>query len=225
MTEFWEAAFIEKQAMWGFEPAVSAIVTKDLFLENGVNNVLIPGIGYGRNARIFRDNGMTVMGIEISQTAIDLARTHFGDDIQIYHGSVTDMPFDSEVYGGIFCFALIHLLGARERQNLIANCYAQLAPGGTMVFLAISKKAPMFQKGTCISPDRYETLPGVKLFFYDADSVRREFGAYGLVDCTDFIEPGKYSNDAPPLPFLMIRCRKEQTPPDIHTPTAGSNEE
>lgn len=25
MTEFWESSFIEKQAMWGFEPAYSAI--------------------------------------------------------------------------------------------------------------------------------------------------------------------------------------------------------
>lgn len=209
MTEFWEAAFIEKQEMWGFEPADSAIAAKDLFLENGIKKVLIPGIGYGRNAWIFRDNGMTVTGIEISRTAIDLARTHFGDDIRIHHGSVTGMPFDSEIYDGIYCFALIHLLDARERQNLIDRCYAQLAPGGYMIFVTISKNAPMYQKGTLISPDRYETLPGVMLFFYDADSVRREFGAYGLVDCTDFIEPGKNSSDAPPLQFLMIRCRKE----------------
>lgn len=209
MTEFWEAAFIEKQEMWGFEPAASAVAAKDLFLEKGVKNVLIPGIGYGRNARIFHDNGMAVTGIEISRTAIDLANTHFGNDIHIHHGSVTDMPFDSNVYDGIFCFALIHLLDESERKTLIANCFAQLAPGGYMIFVTISKKAPMFQKGTRISRDRYETLPGVRIFFYDADSVRREFGAYGLVDCTEIVEPNNHAKDAPPLKFLMIRCRKE----------------
>lgn len=222
MTEFWEAAFIEKQEMWGLEPAASSIVTKDLFLENGTNHVLIPGIGYGRNARVFRENGMTVTGIEISRTAIDLARAQFGDDIHIHHGSVTAMPFDTKMYDGIFCFALIHLLDAQERMNLIAACFAQLAPGGYMVFVTISKKAPMYQKGTCIGPERYETLPGVRIFFYDADSVRKEFGAYGLVDCTDFIEPGKHSIDAPPLQFLMIRCRKDETPFESSTPTVYS---
>lgn len=224
MTEFWEAAFIEKQEMWGFEPANSAIVTTELFLENGINSVLIPGIGYGRNAWVFRENGMTVTGIEISRTAIDLARAHFGDDIHIHHGSVTDMPFDTKLYGGIFCFALIHLLDAHERAKFIADCFAQLAPGGYMVFVTISKKAPMYQKGACIGPERYETLPGVRIFFYDADSVRREFGAHGLVECADFTEPGKHSNGAPPpLQYLMIRCRKEKTPFNDSTPTGDSN--
>lgn len=209
MTEFWEAAFIEKQEMWGLQPADSAIAANDLFLEKGVKNVLIPGIGYGRNARIFRDNGMTVTGIEVSRTAIDLAKAHFGDDIHIHHGSVTDMPFDSKVYDGIFCFALIHLLNERERKALIANCFAQLAPGGYMIFVTISKMAPMFQRGTCIGPDHYETMPGVRIFFYDAESVRREFGAYGLLDFTEIVEPNNHAKDAPPLEFLMIRCRKD----------------
>ena len=212
MTEFWEAAFIEKQEMWGFQPADSAIAANDLFVATGAKKVLIPGIGYGRNARIFRDNGMTVTGIEISETAIDLAKRHYGDDIHIYHGSVSRMPFDTQLYDGIFCFALIHLLNARERKALIAKCFAQLAPGGYMIFVTISKKAPMYQKGTRISPDRYETLPGVKIFFYDAHSIEREFGAYGLVDWPEIIEPGKHAKNAPPLEFLMIRCRKELTP-------------
>lgn len=48
----------EKQTMWGFEPSVTAILTKDFFLENGVKDKLITGIGYGRNAKVFIDNGI-----------------------------------------------------------------------------------------------------------------------------------------------------------------------
>ena len=53
MTEFWEQAFKQKQEMWGLEPAKSAVLTKDFFVEQQIKNVLIPGIGYGRNAQIF----------------------------------------------------------------------------------------------------------------------------------------------------------------------------
>lgn len=74
MTEFWEEAFKDKQEMWGLKPAKSTVLTKDFFAEHKIKNVLIPGIGYGRNAQIFIDNGITVTGIEISQTAIDLAK-------------------------------------------------------------------------------------------------------------------------------------------------------
>src|SRR5690606_14000064 len=92
--EFWESSFKEKQEMWGFEPSNSAILTKDYFIQESVKNILIPGIGYGRNAQIFSDNGITVTGIEISKTAIEMAIKHYGTDIFIYHGSVTEMPFD-----------------------------------------------------------------------------------------------------------------------------------
>lgn len=97
MTEFWEANFNEKQEMWGFDPSHSALLVKDFFAEKGVKNILIPGIGYGRNAYIFTDGGIAVTGIEISKTAIEMARKHYGADMTIYHGSVIDMPFDNNL--------------------------------------------------------------------------------------------------------------------------------
>jgi len=53
MTEFWESSFIEKQAIWGFGPTDSAMLTKDFFLQKNIKNILILGIGYGRNAKVF----------------------------------------------------------------------------------------------------------------------------------------------------------------------------
>ena len=53
MTEFLEASFIEKQTMWGFEPAYSAIIAADYFIERNLKDILLPGIGYGRNAKVF----------------------------------------------------------------------------------------------------------------------------------------------------------------------------
>lgn len=207
MTEFWEASFIEKQAMWGFEPSASTILTRDFFLENGVKDILIPGIGYGRNAKLFIDSGMQVTGIEISKTAIDLARQN-GIDSTIYHGSVADMPFDSKLYDGVFCHALIHLLNSRERKKFIEDCYRQLNPNGYMVFTAVSKKAPMFGRGRQLSTDRFEIMQGVKLFFYDSNSVNREFGKYGLLEFSEIDEPNTRDKKQPPVKFMRITCQK-----------------
>jgi SAM-dependent methyltransferase len=197
--EFWETAFLEKEEMWGFEPAKSAVLTRDFFVQQGVKNVLIPGIGYGRNAQVFRKSGMAVTGIEISQTAITMARKHYGPDLTIHHGSVTDMPFDDGRYEGIFCYALVHLLDGDERAKLIRDCYRQLAEGGYMVFTAISKAAPTYGKGTCLGPDRYELVPGAKLYFYDQESTSAEFGPAGLVEITEVSES---------QPFYVIRCQR-----------------
>lgn len=139
MAEFWENAFKDKQEMWGLKPAESAVLTKDFFIEHKVKNVLVPGIGYGRNAQVFMDTGMSVTGIEISKTAIELAQKHFGNDLKIYCGSVTSMPFDNKLFDGIFCYGLIYLLSKDERAKLILDCFNQLTEGGVMVFTAITK--------------------------------------------------------------------------------------
>ncbi|NYE04449.1 SAM-dependent methyltransferase [Bacillus niacini] len=206
--EFWESSFIEKETMWGFEPSDSAILTKDFFLQKDVNDILIPGIGYGRNAKVFIDNGINVTGIEISKTAIELARQN-GLNIDIFHGSVTDMPFDNKLYDGIFCYALLHLLNAHEREKFIKDCYNQLKPNGYMIFTTVSKDAPMFGKGKQLDKDYYEIMEGVKMFFYDSDSVKGDFEKYGLVEFSEIDEPNKNMENKPSINFIMVTCKKE----------------
>jgi SAM-dependent methyltransferase len=197
--EFWESSFIEKQEMWGFEPSNSAVLTKDFFVEKSIKNILIPGIGYGRNAQVFRDNGIKVTGIEISKTAIEMAEKHYGNEMTIYHGSVTDMPFDQSRYDGIFCYALIHLLDSNERDKLIRDCYGQLSENGYMVFTVISKEAHTYGKGKFLSKDRYEIFERVNMFFYDRASIHAEFDQAGLFEIIEITEN---------FPFFLIKCKK-----------------
>ncbi|CAK6477843.1 MULTISPECIES: class I SAM-dependent methyltransferase [Peribacillus] len=208
MTEIWESSFMENQMMWGFEPSDSAILTKDFFLEKKVKDLLIPGIGYGRNAKVFTDNGIHVTGIEISKTAIELARQN-DLNLNIFHGSVTDMPFDNKLYDGIFCYALIHLLNNREREKFIKDCFNQLKPNGYMIFTTISKGAPMFGKGKQLGKDYFEIMEGMKMFFYDSDSIKQEFGNYGLIEFSEIVEPHKNMENKPPFKFIMVKCQKD----------------
>ncbi len=198
--EFWESNFRQKQEMWGMEPAQSALLTKDFFVQENIKNILIPGIGYGRNAQVFRDSGIAVTGIEISASAIEMAHKHYGNDMVIHHGSVTDMPFDNKQYDGIFCYALIHLLNADERQKLIRDCYNQLTENGCMVFTMISKAAPNYGQGRLISKDRYELHEGAPIYFYDREAVQEAFGSYGLFEISQLSEN---------FPFFLSKCRKK----------------
>lgn len=193
--------------MWGFEPTDSAILTKNFFLEKNVRDILVPGIGYGRNAKVFIDNGLNVTGIEISKTAIDLARQN-ELDINIFHGSVSDMPFDNKLYDGIFSHALLHLLNNEEREKFIKDCYDQLKPNGYMILTTVSKKAPMFGKGKQLDKDYFEIMEGVKMFFYDSDSIKQEFEKHGLVEFTEIDEPSKDMKNKPSINFIVIKCKK-----------------
>lgn len=207
MTDIWENAFAERQEMWGLEPTESAIMANDFFKKQHIKNVLIPGIGYGRNAKLFVDNGIKVTGIEISETAIKLAEKHFGAVMKIYHGSVTDMPFDPELYESVFCYGLIYLLDFEERKKLIRDCYNQLQSDGYMIFSVISTNSPNYGLGKQIGENHFEIQGGPRLFFYDEEAIQKEFGAYGLMEFFEIDEPVNKGVNSPPFKFWFLKCR------------------
>ncbi len=188
----------------GGKPSNTSVIVANYFDEKNLKDILIPGIGYGRNAKPFIQHNMEVTGIEISQTAINIARENKVNN-KIYHGSVLDMPFENKLYDGIASFSLIHLLNEDERKEFIDNCYNQLKPGGYMVFTAVSEKSPMYGKGTKFTENYYEMPYGVKLFFYNSKLIEKQFGDYGLID---FVDIDEVNEDKPPINVLMIKCQK-----------------
>ncbi|MGR3810298.1 class I SAM-dependent methyltransferase [Jiulongibacter sp. NS-SX5] len=198
MSEFWENHFKAKKEMWGQKAAHSAELAFDI-LDQNAKTLLIPGIGYGRNARVFVENGFEVTGIEISETAIALAKERFDNRLKIFHGSVSDMPYDKNTYDAIYCHAVIHLLDSNERIQLLQNCYRQLRNGGLMIFTAISQSAQQFGKGLEVSENRYETHAGAPIFYYSEEHIRKEFSPFGLTE---------YSEIQEDQPMFFVICRK-----------------
>ena len=207
MSDFWEDKFQKIGLLWSFEPADSAIFARDLFAEKGFKSVLIPGVGYGRNAKTFIDNGFEVTGIEISETAIRLAREN-GLDFQIYHGSVKRMPYGKSLYDGIFCYALLHLLNQNDRRQFLKKCFDQLQPGGMMVFIVVSKENKLYGNGRPVSIDRFLIDKGLTVFFYDSATIEKEFSTYGLVDYCEIDEPVKHMPNEEPMKFWRVVCQK-----------------
>ena len=208
MNEFWESNFLGKRTIWGWQPADTTLAVKALFRENNINKILIPGFGYGRNAKTFIEDGFDVTGIEISKTAIEISKEHIKGEYRLYHGSVVDMPFGKERYHGIFCYALIHLLKKNERAKLIQDCYDQLEDNGIMVFIMLSINDARYGKGGKISSNTYLTKHGVALFFYDFNSLEKEFGAFGLKVAEEINEPLNSTGNKPAEKFWKVICKK-----------------
>lgn len=204
MTEFWETAFKSNTRMWGEHPTDNAGTVLKLFQKHHINSVLIPGFGYGRNAKVFYDNGFEVTGIEISKTAIERARKYFGSDVTIHQGAVANMPFDEKKYPSIYCYSLIHLLSTAGRKKLIADCYEHLKPKGIMVFVALSIKDKRFGVGQELEKNTFHSPNGLNLYFYDEASVNEEFGKYNMMEAKEINEPLESPNEK----HWMIVCKK-----------------
>jgi SAM-dependent methyltransferase len=209
MEEYWESKFRTEGALWDFFPSDSANRTAELFRGNKFKQVLIPGFGYGRNGRLFSESGFDVTGIEISGTAIELARSN-GINCEIHHGSVTSMPFDTKFFDGIFCYALIHLLNSKERKAFLNSCFSQLEQNGIMIFVVTSVRNSMYGSGKYLSKDRFRIPDGLSVFFYNEESIVREFSPYGLSSYEEIDEPVKFMKGQPPLKMYYITCTKEK---------------
>ena len=189
MTEFWESAFQENKRMWGEQPTDNAWTVLRLFKRHHLKSILIPGFGYGRNAKVFYDAGMDVTGIELSGTAIERARKQFNSNVKIYHASVTDMPFDNTWYESIYCYSLIHLLNKTDRIQLITNCYSLLKYNGLMVYVALSINDKRFGVGERIEKNTFRSPHGLILYFYDEASIKEEFGSCHIIALKEIDEP------------------------------------
>lgn len=204
MDEFWESTYRGNDKMWGENPTDNAWNVLELFQKNKIKNVLIPGFGYGRNAKVFYDNGFKVAGIEISKTAIERARRYFGNDVTIHCGSVTDMPFDKASFESIYCYSLIHLLDEVDRLKLIEDFYDQLISNGLMVFVALSANDKRFGVGNEVKKNTFHSPHGLTLYFYDEKSVKKEFGKYNIIALKEINEPGENPTER----HWMIVCKK-----------------
>ncbi|WP_247001384.1 hypothetical protein [Arenibacter sp. F26102] len=94
----------------------------------------------------------------------------------ICHSSINNMPFASRK------------LVKKESQQLILNCYEQLIEKGSMLFSAITNEAPNFGMEKRIGKDCYELHKGAKVFYYDKQSVKEEFGEVGLFEIIEIDE-------------------------------------
>jgi len=84
------------------------------------------------------------------------------------------------------------LLNKTARRIFLKSCYNQLKTGGLMIFTVVSKQANMFGNGRQLSKDRFEIMKGLNVYFYDSDSVKKEFADFGLTEFKDIEEPIKH---------------------------------
>jgi SAM-dependent methyltransferase len=194
MNPFWEERFSEEGRIWGDNPSPTALLAIDRFKKAGVREVLVPGSGYGRNAGAFARAGFAVTGIEISETAVTMARRG-SSDVRYHQGSVLDMPFDDSVYDGIYCFSVLHLFRKNDRAAFLGRCRDQLKDGGVLFFTVFSDKDPGFGTGRKVEENTFESKPGREVHYYSREDLVSEFRGFEIIRTGIVEEPEDHGNE------------------------------
>jgi SAM-dependent methyltransferase len=193
MKDYWNKRFRNGGMIWSDNPSKSALDAIEKFRSYQINDVLILGIGYGRNARPFIECGYSVTGVEIADEAIKiLNKSDLRNKIgKIYQGSLLDMPFNNKLYDAIFSFNVIHLFCETDRYAIIKKCKNILNPYGLVYFAAMSEFDTGFGKGAEIEKNTFDEKGKPVHFFSDAD-LRKHFMEFEILDTGLINEPEEH---------------------------------
>ncbi len=165
MENYWNKRFIKEKLVWGIKPGNVAIESEKIFKKNDAKNILVMGIGYGRNGKIFVEHGYNVDGVEYSEEAIALGKI-FCPRINFINGSVLDIDLNKK-YDGIFCYSILHLFQGSDRDKLIGNCIRHCNEHGIIVISCCSTKDKTYGIGNKIEENTYEIKQGKIMHFYN----------------------------------------------------------
>jgi SAM-dependent methyltransferase len=179
--EYWEKRFLDGGKIWGDKPSRTAFHALELFKRHGVNKILVPSAGYGRNTKLFADANLEVLAIEFSESAISIAK-NFNPKTQFFQGSVLDMPFNDELYDGIYCCNVLHLFLMDDRISFLKKCYKKLRTNGYIFFVVFSDKEGSYGKGKRIEENTFESKPKRPLHYFTEIDLKEHFKEYTLVD-------------------------------------------
>ena len=199
--EYWEKRFLDGGKIWGDKPSRTANYALELFKSHDVNKILVPGAGYGRNTKLFTDANLEVVGIEISESAINIAR-NLNPKTQFFQGSVLNMPFDGEKYDGIYCCNVLHLFLKEDRISFLKKCYKQLRPKGFIFFVVFSDKERSYGKGKRIEKNTYESKPWRPVHYFTEIDLKEHFKEYSVIE-TGLIEDIENHGDLGPHTHIL----------------------
>ena len=193
--EYWDGRFTEEGKIWGDSPSKSAHDALRLFLANGVRSVLVPGSGYGRNTKLFAISGLDVAGVEISETAFNMA-SQFDPRSKFYNGTVLDMSFDNRKYDAIYCFNVLHLFRQPERELFLQQCVRKLKDKGLAYFTVFSNEEESFGQGNETESSTFESKPGRPVHYFTEEDLRQHFHQFEIMKIGTIKDPENHGGHA-----------------------------
>lgn len=122
-------------------------------------SILDAGCGTGRDTKLFHEKGAKVVGVDISEGLLEVARRE-NPDITFIAANFTELPLEDQSFDGVWSHAsLVHLETLEEVRSALSEFHRVLKPEG---FLYVYVKKQEGEEKTAIVSD---SLSGHDRFF------------------------------------------------------------
>jgi len=164
------------------------------------------GCGLGNSALYLSSKGFNVTAVDISPTAIGIARENARKKDLQCNFIAADVLGDLKEIEGTFDFGydweLLHHIFPEERKKYVDNIFRMLNPGGSYLSLCFSEKDPQFG-GT---GKFRETRLGTVLYFSSENEIRALFDPYFRIEELKLISvTGRFASHRAVYVFMYRR--------------------
>ena len=201
MSMFWEDRYSREKMIWGEKPSTTVGLANKFLEAYGVSRILVPGSGYDRNAKYFADKGYDVVGIELSRTAVEMAK-RYSPKVKHLVGSFLKIDLPTKRFDGIYCFNVLHLFLASDRESFVEKCWEALEPCGLAFFTVFSENETDYRKGREIEENTFETKPGRPAHYFTENDLLEHFSAFRLIQTGLAQDPENHGMEGPHVHVL-----------------------
>jgi SAM-dependent methyltransferase len=140
----WDASYLDGPAPWdvgGPQPAILRLAGEGAF----AGAVLDAGCGTGENALHVASLGLHVVGVDVAETALSIAREKAagrGIDADFVVGDALHLDRLGRVFETVLDCGLLHTFDSDERRAYVAGLASVTGPGGDLYVLCFSDVGP-----------------------------------------------------------------------------------
>jgi SAM-dependent methyltransferase len=142
--ERWDASYRDGPAPWDIgrpQPAVVRVASEGGF----AGSVLDAGCGTGENTLQVASLGLSVLGVDVAETALAIARAKAHEraiDADFVAADAFALPRLGRSFDTVLDCGLFHTCDAEERARYVASLASVTAPGAVLHVLCFSDGAP-----------------------------------------------------------------------------------
>ncbi len=144
--------------------------------------VLELGCGDGKTLSALVANGFNVTGIDVSPSAIKLARKKIGKKAKLVVGDVCDLPFEKNSFDAVIAVHVLDHLSQKERKIAVAEIKRVLKKNGVIFFQGFSKNDFRFGAGEKVEKNTFRRKNNVWYHYFSTLDVRRLFYSFEVVE-------------------------------------------
>ncbi len=161
----WNELFKDKENRW-LKPAPLVLDSIELFKNKEVQHILDLGCGCGRNIIPYLETGFTVSACDISEVAIDAAKSYVlevcnTNDVSFEKCCMTQLLFKDNSFEAVVSISVINHGLKNDVLKAISEIYRVLKFGGFLLLTVISKEHVTYGSGQLVEEDTFITDKGI----------------------------------------------------------------